>query len=306
MLSILIPIYNFDCNVLVQSLATQCQSANIQYEILCLDDASASTFQAANASIAKISTQVKYEVLHTNLGRAAIRNVLARRAKYDFLLFLDCDAKVVHSKYIESYLNTITEDKVICGGRVYAASSPTSKAFLLHWQYGKKREQVKAIIRNMQPYQSFMTSNFLIPKHILLAHPFEETLKQYGHEDTLFGLNLQRNGIPLEHIDNPLEHLGLEPIETFLQKQYQAIENLILLQANGHVIATKMLDTAVKLQQLGIANFLKPFQIRLKNLAEQQLRKGSTQLFWLDVWKLLTFLGLQSQFKNKNSPLNAN
>ena len=79
-----------------------------------------------------------------------------------------------------------------------------------HWKYGSLREQSSVEQRNLKPYHSFMTNNFLIPKSIFLAIRFEEALTQYGHEDTLFGMELQRRGVPIVHLANPLRHGGLE------------------------------------------------------------------------------------------------
>ncbi|MBK9012976.1 MAG: hypothetical protein IPM82_02230 [Saprospiraceae bacterium] len=66
-----------------------------------------------------------------------------------------------------------------------------------------------------------MTNNFLIPRQLFLEIQFDETLRQYGHEDTLFGMELARRQVPIVHIDNPLEHIGLEPVDVFLRKTEQ-------------------------------------------------------------------------------------
>ena len=42
---------------------------------------------------------VIYRELPQNLGRSKIRNVLGKAAKFDYLLFLDCDSKVVSDNY---------------------------------------------------------------------------------------------------------------------------------------------------------------------------------------------------------------
>jgi hypothetical protein len=50
---------------------------------------------------------------------------------------------------------------------------------------------------------------------------FSEDLKTYGHEDTLLGYDLFRNGIEIFHIDNPVEHTGLEDSSVLLRKPKQ-------------------------------------------------------------------------------------
>lgn len=294
MLSILIPTYNFDCRALVQTLDFQCQRANITYEIICLDDASNSDFQQINAQLNEYSPQIKYQCLSTNIGRAKIRNQLTRLARYNYLLFMDCDAKVRSETYINDYLKIVSEDYVICGGRIYDSVPPDSQEHKLHWLYGKQREQLPAFIRQQQPYANFMTNNFLITKHLMSAYPFEETLILYGHEDTLFGLQLKQKQIAIRHIDNPLEHIGLENTTIFLHKQKQAIRNLIQLLDAGHPISTKLIRTHQRLHYWRLIPYLRPFQKKIQQLAYQQLLRGSEKLLWLDIWKLMVFL----EFRN--------
>jgi hypothetical protein len=66
----------------------------------------------------------------------------------------------------------------------------------------------------------------LIEKKVFESVHFREDLKNYGHEDTLLGYDLYQNGIAIFHIDNPLEHMGLEDSETFLLKTKTALESL--------------------------------------------------------------------------------
>jgi len=50
MLSILIPVYNFNVTQLVQTLAEQCAATGEAYEIICFDDGSTPEFKAQNTS----------------------------------------------------------------------------------------------------------------------------------------------------------------------------------------------------------------------------------------------------------------
>ena len=50
-------------------------------------------------------------------------------------------------------------------------------------------------------------------------------VKGYGHEDTLFAMELKRHGFAVTHIDNPLEHIGIEPVEEFLRKSANGVTN---------------------------------------------------------------------------------
>jgi hypothetical protein len=71
-----------------------------------------------------------------------------------------------------------------------------------------------------------MTCNFLIDKSLLEKNPFNEDLTGYGHEDTLFGIQLREKGYSIRQIDNPLIHLGLEDADVFIEKTEKALVNL--------------------------------------------------------------------------------
>ena len=49
--------------------------------------------------------------------------------------------------------------------------------------------------------------NLLAPKDIFQKIAFNEKLNGYGHEDTLFGVELKKEGVTMAHIDNPIIHL---------------------------------------------------------------------------------------------------
>ena len=78
-LSILIPCYNWDIYDFIHNLYKQClreYKPNL-FEIICLEDASINCYQ--NAKIAEIK-EIKYQKLTHNIGRSAIRNLLAKKA----------------------------------------------------------------------------------------------------------------------------------------------------------------------------------------------------------------------------------
>lgn len=288
MLSILIPVYNFQIKDLVIDLARQCQACRIIFEIRCYDDQSEGRYKDLNRQVKEIE-HVVYEELEKNIGRAAIRNRLADDARYSWLLFMDCDSSVVSANYLKNYLEHLSSNAVLCGGRVYADREPEAK-YHLHWQFGKSREQLPAARRAQNPYQSFMTNNFMIPKSVFSGIRFEEKIIQYGHEDTLFGIMLQRHGIEIIHLDNPLEHVGLEERDRFLEKTIQAIQNLHLLRKEGHQVETKLVRLALAMERLGIAGIIKtalgwgyPFVLYF-------LKKPGSGLFWLDIFKLYFYL----------------
>jgi len=217
MLSILIPIYNFEVVDFVKDLSTQASLCKIDFEILCFDDASTAEFKSKNSKLATIQGVV-YNELSQNVGRSKIRNLLADKAKYEYLLFLDCDSKTNTNEFIKKYINHAKPNVVTYGGRNYEINPPKESEKYFRWWYGVKRETITVNDRVKQPYHSFMTNNFLIPKALFLSIKLNEELNGYGHEDTLLGLELKIKQIPILHIDNPLCHIGLESVDEFLRK----------------------------------------------------------------------------------------
>lgn len=228
MLSILVPVYNFNIVPLVTKLHTQATRASIPFEIIILDDCSSELLRDQNKDVGNLKN-VRFYELDKNIGRARIRNRLAELARYPSLLFMDCDSEVPTERYIENYLSYCNKEMVVCGGRIYRDDPPEETEYMLRWLYGVNIEQKNDIIRNKAPYRSFMTNNFLIAKSILMQIQFDESIIQYGHEDTLFGLELKKRDIPVTHIQNPLIHIGLEVNREFLRKTSESIENLLML-----------------------------------------------------------------------------
>jgi glycosyltransferase involved in cell wall biosynthesis len=234
MLSILIPVYNFNIVSLVTDLHRQATNAKIPFEIIILDDCSSALLRDQNKDVANLPG-IHFNELEKNIGRSRIRNRLADMAQFPTLLFMDCDSAVPSEEYIEKYLPYCGKEIVVCGGNIYTPEPPEEPEYMLRWLYGVNREQRPETIRNSNPYRSFMTNNFLISKSVFVQIQFDESIIQYGHEDTLFGLELKKSGIPVLHINNPLYHIGLEIASEFLRKTSEAIENLLTLLHDGKI-----------------------------------------------------------------------
>jgi len=144
------------------------------------------------------------------------------------MLFLDCDSFVMRDDFLQTYVDAIKDvpGGVICGGREYEPTCP-SKQQRLRWKYGIKKESKSVEERKRYAYRSFMTNNFVVNKEILQRVRFDERLSGYGHEDTLFGLAMQKQSIPLMHIDNPILNGHMETNSEYLQHTAVAIENLV-------------------------------------------------------------------------------
>ena len=103
MLSVLIPTYNYNAFLLVKEIHQQLTLGEIDFEIICLDDGSKSSINTKNEEINKFSF-TSFKSLPKNIGRSAIRNLLAKKATYNWLLFLDADVIPVKSNFIKNYI----------------------------------------------------------------------------------------------------------------------------------------------------------------------------------------------------------
>ncbi len=302
MFSILIPVFNFNIRPLVADLHRQCEANGSEFEILCFDDGSTEDFRHLNREVAS-HKNVIYKELPQNLGRSAIRNVLGKAARFPLLLFMDCDSKVVREGYVGEYLSEswklserlATATFIVYGGRCYSKIPPADPSLFFHWRYGIEREQSTAEQRCRSPYHSFMTNNFLIPRALFLSILFDENLRQYGHEDTLFGLELARRQVPILHIDNPLKHIGLEPAEVFLEKTRQGVENLAALWRRGAVIETRLLRMFLQVKKWRMGGLLAQVFKWSEPLIVSNLKSKNPGLRLFDFYKLGYFSSLDSR-----------
>jgi glycosyltransferase involved in cell wall biosynthesis len=233
-ISVLIPNYDWNVTSLIRALHDQLTELSIQFEIICFDNAQNSQHRQANEQVNQLH-HTTYRVNAEQTGRAQNRNALAQAAQCDLLLFLDGDAGLDQKPlFIADYLASYEPGIVVCGGTAYG-KKPSDPSLLLRYTYGIHREQLSAAKRNENPWAGFSAFNFLMERHAFMQFGFDEQFSEYGHEDTLFGNELKYRCIPIKHIDNAAEHLGLDSSKIFLEKSKQAVENLRDLINAGQV-----------------------------------------------------------------------
>lgn len=254
MISICIPVYNFDVTELTDSLLEQSNRIGYPIEILLFDDHSLAYFRNINSKLNN-RRDVNYLEFDFNIGRSKIRNRLADFASGHWLLFLDCDMVIDDPDFLQDYVNVLTKADVICGGIKYG-KKPFREELVLRWKYGVHRECRKAMRRQISPYNSFMSGNFLISSEVFHTIRFNEEISGYGHEDTVFGIELKRRKLSILHIDNPSVHLGLEPCFDFLQKSEQGVINLTKLMQNAPDLRKDLEKTVKILRVFKILRFL--------------------------------------------------
>ncbi len=287
MLSILIPTYNYKVVHLVTELNRQASEQFIDFEIIVMEDGS-TLFVEENDMIKEMKS-CRHIILENNKGRSAIRNKLADEAKYDYLLFLDCDSEAGNENFIHKYLAFCKEECVVMGGRIYDENETDPDKTLII-TYGKKRERYNSPNMSKNKYKMFMTPNFLISKSIFNKVRFDETITGYGHEDTIFGIDLQSKNIDFLMIDNPVIHNGLENNDTYIKKNEFALDNLYRIYVNGRYpdIATKskVLSLFLKLKKYKLQNIIRLIFKLTKPLLIRNLKGIHPNLNLFDFYKL--------------------
>src|SRR5678815_350892 len=135
MISILIPVFNFETVSLVNELSRQLDELGVDGEILVFDDFSAPSFRKINNPLIDLN-HVVYKELDKNYGRTSIRQLLASNAHYEWLLFLDCDSRILNSEFLKRYISAFKQNfDVYVGGRAYQRG-PVDCNKKLHWKYG--------------------------------------------------------------------------------------------------------------------------------------------------------------------------
>ena len=227
MLSILIPLYNYNVYPLVLELHKQCKDCGINFEILCQDDASKSTLNAFNENVNALS-HCSFVALEENLAHRENRNSLAKQAKYDFLLFIDGDSIIICPDFIKKYIFNLKDYDVVYGGRLHPEKCPSNNQ-KLRWKYGKFIEDKSAENRKKNPYQSLLFNDTVIKKECFDRIKFDKNIKKYGHDDTQLSYQLSLLKSKIIHIENPVEHGDIDTNSNYLNKTKESLENLILL-----------------------------------------------------------------------------
>jgi len=298
-LSICIPVYNFDVNALIKDIRNQIAADNLDAEIIVIDDASRKDIIEKNSGIRDISDQ--YILLKQNIGRSRIRNLFLEYAESEYLLFLDCDGKIIADDFIKKYADFIRmkNPDVVYGGRKVEESKPDPE-FGLRWKFAVERENLPVEVRKRSPYLDFQTNNFIVRKTVLQSHPFDETISQYGYEDLIFAKDLYKSKIKIEHIDNPVFNNDVEPNAVFLRKADQSAKSLAhLINTDRDIQRSSKIKLArayFLLKKTGGVFLYDFFYKLLKPLIVRKLIRGNASLKILDLYKLGQLIG----YMNKN------
>lgn len=291
LISICIPVYNSDVNSLAQSLYEQCKLLGDKVEIIVIDDCSDRIWKQKNEASKNVC---KFIELPENIGRSKIRNLFLAYSKGDYLLFIDGDSEIVSKNYVFDFVRFLENSTVdvLVGGSIYQIDKPDRSKYL-RWKYSIYRES-KTADKREKGNLGFKTNNFLIRRELFLEIPFNEELKGYGHEDTLFGILLIQKNCKIEHLENPVLNKHLDTNKVFLKKTDNAILNLVKIyfmrDQYPEISEIKLIRFYEKIAQqklrkivLIIFQMIRPFVVFF-------LQKGCFTLWMFDFYKLGLFI----------------
>ena len=286
-LSILIPVFNFDVTLLVNDLSDQLKQSVGVGEIVLIDDGSDASFEALNKPLSHFPF-VKYSRNVVNTGRTATRKLLAESAQNDYLLFLDCDSKIIKDNFLQVYFEQIDfNEQLVCGGRIYSPHAPEKCSLHLHWKYGSIRESINKKKKNGP---AFMSHNFLVNKSLFLKLNFRDLLNGYGHEDSFWGIQFRQMDIIIKQINNPVLHNQLEEADDFINKSNQALNNLLVMAklVDGNYLKSeiKIYRWYKRLQSIGLASIFSLMERPFHSLMHSNLVSCKPSLIFFDLYRL--------------------
>ena len=299
-ISILIPCYNWNISNFINKLHVLCieELRLNDFEIICIEDGSSNYF--ANESVKDLKN-VKHEILKKNIGRSAVRNLLAKKAKFEWLLFIDCDSKIATKDFIWNYLKPIclraeippvhviagNHDTIYYGETLYEKKETKNT---LHQKYGDK-------VESKRKKDVFSSHHFLIHKSAFKQKQFDENITSYGYEDILFQI---KHTCYFHHIKNPLYHIGLKSNEDFIKDCETGLKNLLQYTKNKNVIQNiKILKWASTLAFWGLNKPILFIFNMLKSLILTNLLSKNPSLFLFQFYKLGFFFQIECDLGEK-------
>lgn len=289
MLSICIPVYNSDATELVSSLLNQIKNLEFKVEICLIDDASPNP--KINASSFNDPLVFFYRN-EQNVGRSKIRNLFLDLTNCPYLLFLDGDSKLINPNFLITYIQKLEKSnvEVLCGASIYQSNKP-DRGHYLRWKYSIVRESKSLIERQDNANLGFKTNNFIIHRSIFNRIKFDETLIGYGHEDSLFGFELRKAHIRIEHVDNPVLNYLLDNNDSFLEKTKVGVQNLkrVLFIVNfdpDFIKSSKLSQAYMWIKKYQLSLLIYPLIVVIHPINKFLLSKGYFILPMFDLYKL--------------------
>ncbi len=286
-LSVLLPSYNCNCVEVVARLCALCSRIDgLTFEVIVADDGSTDKTCIAHNKVINSMEHCRFLCKEKNEGAGTTRNFLAAQSRYKWLLYLDGDMELP-DKLIERYV-TGEEEPVINGGlKICPDEHPPHN---LRYQYEiREAHKHTATKRSKCPYHAFRSTNFMVRRDVMQAAPFDVRLRRY--EDVLFGKHMQKLGIPIVHIDNPVVMADIESNADYLTKVEKDMDTLYQFRSllTGF---SPLLTLAENLERWHLSYSVRIWHRLFGSLERRNLAGTHPILPLLNLYKLGYFLAL--------------
>lgn len=292
-LSVLIPVYNRDCTQLVCALQRQAVSVEgLRFEILVGDDGSTQEELKAVNRVINQWQGCRVIECSENAGRAVIRNLLAKEARGEYLLFLDSNVSILRDDFLLRYVQQGDNADVVVGGYELTPTAGYEMSGNLRYRYELSCSEANgAEERARHPYMAFISKNFVICRSVMLQCPFDERIRRYGYEDVLLGKQLMQAKARVIHIDNPVGFCTFESNAVFLQKTEDALLNLATLKDDMRGF-THLQSVAESLQRKHLDKLLLFFYSLFRPMLRHILLHQHPNVKFFNVYRLFLYLKL--------------
>ena len=217
--SIIVPVHNSQ-ETLTECLDAIIHSSYKNYELIVIDDKSTDN----SAGIAR-GFPCRIISLETNRGAGASRNIGAREAKNDILLFIDSDIVIKEDSISKIIYQFSGKDSAAGVVGVYSIYNRFPN-FLSQYKHmiACYREKICEDINQ----ESCKTAFFALKKEIFDKYRFDESFSRASIEDIEFGRELISSGYSfIQDKSNTVEHVKRFTAVTFLKNQYNRSKDLI-------------------------------------------------------------------------------
>ena len=193
------------------------QAGTEDWEIVVVNDGSCDDTGELLTALAQTEPRLAVVAPPRNVGRAAARNLGWRRARGNWVLFLDDDI-IAPPGLLKSHLEVLVND----AGRGTIGPAVTDPEIVdaPHFHYIDTRGVAK-LPPGPAPGKFFVTQNAAVPRWALEAiDGFDEQFSAYGFEDMDLGFRLEDTGVRFVVLPGPIPfHVHHHTLDAYLQKK---------------------------------------------------------------------------------------
>ena len=279
--------HDYDPDSVLESLIGQIQNRSTDIQLILWDDFSSPKYRsmvAAHQSKYRFSF-IKWRMEAENVGRSVMRQKILNFQQSGWVVCLDSDM-VPDDDFVDQMLASLHDHSTVYLGKHYYQSEKPIKRFILHWTYGRNREQRTW---NHDHYLHFSTGIFAVHSSVAARLCFDPDMTGYGHEDTMFGMQLRELGIRVDRIDLRAQHQGLVEQHVFIDRQLQAVRNLQRVVVRYPRYRNRLIIWADYIRKIPFLASLVSSSL-VRNLCLRRLDRNPENLFFLDLLKLNAWL----------------